>query len=188
MKTSSVQEIREAMVVKPGVIKRLPGRFAANLPNDLSQNAVKAEPFVTSFDFTGGASQTDGLVLENLSFNILATSSLTVIDVGRPYTAISWSVSQIAWSAGQGWPTYTTYCPRNEFVSGMKYPNLLAHQIAPIYKGPDGALNGIIGCSNFGSWVLPDNARFTLYFAVNDDDYSDNKGGFRVDITAYTPA
>lgn len=189
VKSPSLEELEKAIAVPAGTIARTPGLATIPTPHRIRDN-VRAKPFVKVLDFDGAAAGAAITPAQVISFLISAKSAATLIDVnqGKPYTAITWNVSTVAWSAGAGWPTYSDYCPRNDISAGMHFKDLRVHQVAACYAGSDGQLHVIFGCSRSGSLVLPNDAPFMLYFGVNDDLYSDNSGGIQVDISSYTPA
>ena len=99
-----------------------------------------------------------------------------------PFSAKSlcFYVSNINWSPGAGWPIYHTYCPTQNLVADMRYPNAFAHQIVPIFGG-----FYWVGCANPACGT--GNQETPVYFAVNDNNgkYGDNLGYFDVEITSY---
>jgi hypothetical protein len=94
----------------------------------------------------------------------------------------AFSISEISWAAGNGWPVYTTYCPRDEYDTGMYYRDAKVHQIVPSIKGQ----NYFIGC--LSSAVCESPGVGQICFAVNDNsgNYADNSGYFTVNIWSWS--
>lgn len=100
---------------------------------------------------------------------------------GSPFVAkrFTFNVSGISWQAGDGWPVYTQYCPRDDYSTGMWYRHAKVHQIVPSIKEQ----NYFIGC--LSSAICESANPGQVCFAVNDGggDYGDNRGAFVVTIT-----
>jgi hypothetical protein len=92
----------------------------------------------------------------------------------------SFSVTDINWQAGAGWPVYHTYCPNDDYGQDFYYRNAKRHQIVPSIKGQ----NYFVGC---GSSAVCESANpGEICFAVNDNIYPDNMGYFVVEIWGYS--
>jgi len=102
---------------------------------------------------------------------------------GSPLKAkkFSYTVDPISWQAGDGWPVYTTYCPNPGYSTSMNYPAAKIHQIVPSIAGQ----NYFVGCSP--SATCESNASGQICFAVNDNNYGDNRGYFVVTIYGIVP-
>jgi hypothetical protein len=102
---------------------------------------------------------------------------------GIPLNAqtFSFSVENISWQAGDGWPVYHVYCPRDDY-GDMYYPNAKIHQIVPSIVG----VNYFVGCSDSATCTGDQSGQ--VRFAVNDGsgDYGDNRGTFDVFIYSYS--
>ena len=92
---------------------------------------------------------------------------------------INVNVPRISWTAGAGWPIYTTYCPRADYSPQMRYPDAFMHQIVPLVNG-----NYFVGCYNPANCTA--NSSGPVAYAVNDDSYGDNQGYFVVDILSWS--
>ena len=101
---------------------------------------------------------------------------------GNPLTAkwFSYSVGPISWSAGEGWPVYTSYCPLDSYGQGNYYRDAKLHQIVPGIESQ----NYFIGCLSSGVCASPGVGQIT--FAVNDSYYDDNRGYFEVFIYGWS--
>jgi hypothetical protein len=103
---------------------------------------------------------------------------------GAPFvvTRFTFSTSNVSWQAGNGWPVYTTYCPRGDYHTSMYYPHAKIHQIVPSIVGQ----NYFIGC--LSSAICESPAPGQVAFAVNDGtpDYGDNRGTFTIVITNWS--
>jgi hypothetical protein len=105
------------------------------------------------------------------------------IDENTPLVAqtFSFSVDNISWQAGAGWPVYHVYCPRDDY-GDMYYRDAKVHQIVPAIVG----VNYFIGCAS--SATCAGSKAGQVRFAVNDGsgDYGDNHGTFDVWITSWS--
>ena len=92
---------------------------------------------------------------------------------------LHYSVADISWQAGDGWPVYTAYCPRQDYHTSMYFPHAKMHQIVPEVGGSywHGCFNPAI-CS--GGTVTE------VFFSVNDNKYDDNRGSFAVIVTGWS--
>lgn len=97
---------------------------------------------------------------------------------GAPLNAkrFSYSVDTISWQAGDGWPVYSTYCPNPGYSTSMYYPAAKIHQIVPSIDGQ----NYFVGCLQSG--ICESAAAGQICFAVNDNNYPDNRGYFVVTV------
>jgi hypothetical protein len=102
---------------------------------------------------------------------------------GQPLQArtFSFSVQNISWQAGRGWPVYHVYCPRDEY-GDMYYRNAKVHQIVPSIVD----VTYFVGCSS--SATCSGSRSGQIRFAVNDGagDYGDNQGTFDVIIYSHS--
>ncbi len=100
-------------------------------------------------------------------------------------------LSDIAWTPSAGAHVVTGSCPVGEPVAGgFEYPEAWKHQIVPS-SGPGNSPAiywcGANYCSAEGELKL---CRRTdrhehVFFAVNDENYRDNAGGFKVTLVAW---
>jgi hypothetical protein len=90
--------------------------------------------------------------------------------------SLAYFFSGIQWSAGRGWPIYSTRCPRADSIPGATYPNARAHAIVLQFGGYYWP-----GCSN--SEVGSGNSITDVFVGVNDDKYDDNDGLFELVVT-----
>jgi len=137
----------------------------------IKDEVIDADPYVTD--------QEDPQLNVSSSW-IVGTDKFYRIPIGN-VRCLTFGVRNIGWQAGGGWPVYRTYCPRSDRERAMRFPNLLAHQIVPVFGGfPWG------GCNNpaqaCGNRVTP------VFFGVNDRprNYGDNSGTFIVDIYSHS--
>lgn len=101
---------------------------------------------------------------------------------GAPFRAryLAWSVTDISWQAGLGFPVFTSYCPAPDYDYRFKFPAAKRFQIVPVFGG-----HHWIGCSASASGT--GNTATPVEFWVNDfpDTYGDNAGTFRVTVTGW---
>ncbi len=138
------------------------------------KEVVVAEPETSEIQING--MNTTGLVY------LLNPALITRLFVnGNPLRArvVYYEVPEIQWSAGGGWPTYTSYCPREDTNGNMKFPMAKVQQIVPQFGGFYWT-----GCFNPGFAV--GNQVTDVLFSVNDDKYDDNTGYFKVIITGWS--
>jgi hypothetical protein len=127
----------------------------------------------------------DGKVMDNVIHWTVPTDNVYPLagPDGKPFTVSRFTCSfdQIAWQAGQGWPVYTTRCPRNDFLPNGFFKDARAHQLVPWVKG----VSYGIGCDNPAPYVF--GASGPLYVGVNDgtSDYGDNRGTFNFTVYNY---
>lgn len=102
---------------------------------------------------------------------------------GQPLKArqFSYTVETISWQAGDGWPVYSTFCPNPGYHTSMYYPAAKIHQIVPSIDGQ----NYFVGCLQSG--VCASSGSGQICFAVNDNQYPDNRGYFVVTIYGIVP-
>ncbi|MEO1044006.1 MAG: hypothetical protein AAFX04_01045 [Pseudomonadota bacterium] len=101
---------------------------------------------------------------------------------GRPLVAnyFNFSISNLGWRAGRGWPWYTTPCPRGGRAGrGFAFPGSPPHATCLIVGG-----NAFTNCHMSG-WARGA-GRSQVVFGVNDDNYSDNTGGFRLHLNGWS--
>jgi hypothetical protein len=102
---------------------------------------------------------------------------------GQPLNAqtFSFSVENISWQAGGGWPVYHVYCPRDDY-GDANYPHAKIHQIVPSIVD----VVYFVGC--YENATAAGDRSGQVRFAVNDGggDYGDNRGTFDVLIYSYT--
>ena len=91
---------------------------------------------------------------------------------------LAYFFSGIQWTAGKGWPVYSERCPRSDKNSNDVYPNASRHMLVVQFGGYywDECRN-----SNSGNGKeITD-----IFVGANDDQLSDNTGGWEFIITAY---
>jgi hypothetical protein len=121
------------------------------------------------------------VVAQSIQWTCYARNRTQLLYNGVPFRCqeLHYSVINISWQAGNGWPVYTTYCPRSDYHTTMKFPNCKVHQIVPEFGGFHWS-----GCNNpasgRGNYVTE------VFFSVNDSDYSDNMGMFTVVVTGWS--
>jgi hypothetical protein len=86
---------------------------------------------------------------------------------------VAYEVESVRWTAGAGWPEYRVSAPSLEKRPEMLYPNALVHQVVLTIGG-----DTFGGCPSAGTAATANAGEVS--FAVNDDKYDDNEGGFSV--------
>lgn len=101
---------------------------------------------------------------------------------GRPFVAryLAWSISNISWQAGLGWPVFTTVCPASDYDYRFKFPDIPRFQIVPVFGGFSWK-----GCASSAS--ATGNSSTPVEVWVNDfpDAYGDNAGTFDFTVTGW---
>lgn len=87
---------------------------------------------------------------------------------------MSFTIANIGWRAGGGWPWYTVPQPRSDFRGSMLIPGAPVHSIV-----------AAVGCKQWqivstAGWVDGLSSGCDAHWGVNDDKYDDNTGGFRL--------
>lgn len=120
------------------------------------------------------------LITRTLRWNCDSNKRNRLLVNGAPFRVqeLHYSVVDISWQAGDGWPVYTTYCPRGDYHTSMKFPHAKVHQIVPEFGGFYWH-----GCAN-PAWARG-NTVTEVFFSVNDSAYDDNRGTFAVVVTAW---
>lgn len=100
----------------------------------------------------------------------------------RPIVAnyIAYTIRNIEWRAGAGWPIYSTPCPRDGLAGGGFWmPRARPHCTAMIV--------GNVGFGNcyMSGWARG-NGNSNVLFGVNDDHYPDNSGGYRLYLDGWS--
>jgi|GEM_PF-3394804 hypothetical protein len=92
---------------------------------------------------------------------------------------VHYAFGKIAWSAGQGWPTYYVPQPLNNYDDSFYYPGFPRHSIVLEFGGIYSQTGNMQGGDR-------GNRATEVFAQVNDDQYGDNTGVFTVNITAYS--
>lgn len=92
---------------------------------------------------------------------------------------LNYSVVDISWQAGDGWPVYTTYCPRSDYHTSMYFPHAKVHQIVP-------EVGGFYWHGCYNPATVTGNQVTEVFFSVNDSNYDDNRGSFTVIVTGWS--
>ena len=99
---------------------------------------------------------------------------------GRPLQAryLAWSISNIYWVAGVGWPVFVSVCPDPGLDPGFKFKHHRKFQVLAVFGGSQW-----LGCHQ-SAQALGDRPT-DVWFWVNDFParYGDNAGTFEVTIT-----
>jgi hypothetical protein len=102
---------------------------------------------------------------------------------GVPFVAryLAWSVSNISWQAGIGWPVFTSVCPASDYDYRFKFPDIFRFQIVPVFGGFNWK-----GCGQSASGT--GNRATPVEVWVNDfpDAYGDNAGTFEFTVTGWS--
>ncbi len=120
------------------------------------------------------------VVAQSVQWNCFANKRTRLLYNGIPFRCqeLHYSVVNISWQTGNGWPVYTAYCPRSDYHTSMKFPHCKVHQIVPEVGGVH-----FSGCHNPAS--ARGNYVSEVFFSVNDSEYSDNMGMFTVVVTGW---
>src|SRR5262245_2430181 len=102
---------------------------------------------------------------------------------GVPFKAryLAWSVSNISWQAGLGFPVFTSYCPVSDYDYRFNFPDAFRFQIVPVFGD-----HYWLGCGP--SLSATGNRATEVWVWVNDfpDLYGDNAGTFQFCVTGWS--
>jgi hypothetical protein len=126
-----------------------------------------------------GVRQSDGSIIFHCSTKTWSRLRLPENNEAIAAKRASYHFQNIQWRAGQGWPTYSTRCPRSDKVSNDVYPNSLHHMLIVQFGGDHWD-----ECSNSNTGT--GNEITEIFVGANDDLLGDNMGGFDLVITGYS--
>ena len=134
------------------------------------------EKYIT---FAQGARQS----ISSISWTCSTNRGNRLFYAGVPFVAryLAWSVSNISWQAGLGWPVFTSYCPVSDYDYRFKFSGAFRFQIVPVFGG-----NYWIGCAPSASGT--GTGATEVWVWVNDfpDLYGDNAGTFEFTATGWS--
>ena len=173
----------EAMVPAPigesQIIGASPRPAEDTMLRALKGDAKLIEGVEKDITFAQGARQS----IRSISWTCWTNRGNRLFHAGVPFVAryLAWSVSNISWQAGLGWPVFTSYCPVSDYDYRFKFPDALRFQIVPVFGG-----HYWIGCGPSAS--ATGTGATEVWVWVNDfpDLYGDNAGTFEFLVTGWS--
>jgi hypothetical protein len=162
------------------VLLLLPSPLArsSNVKRHAALSTLSA-PFAFPVTERKGVRQSDGSIIFHCSTATWSRLRLPETNEAIAASRVSYHFENIQWRAGDGWPTYSSRCPRNDKNSNDVYPNSPRHMLIVQFGG-----TYFDECANSNSGA--GNEITEIFVGTNDDQLGDNKGGFDIVITDFS--